>query len=609
MTSRFNRAANWLSLFFFPVVNAFAFIAVFSATDAYSDELKLTMTANPVIVRPGDPFELEITVEASGMKSLPEPGLPQSPGLEITGKSVSQQVKIVNLSMIVSKTVAYSARIQKEGVYTIPPVTVESGGTKFSSGSVKITVDKSAPPYGGSATAGRDPFDLNRFMDRGFFPGRSKNLEKDDLFVTMETDKTKTAPYEQVVATFSFYRSVELWEQPTYVKPDFKGFWVEELSYSPTRKEFVERITIKDKTYTVTRVKYALIPIKPGTTLIDPARVYVSPDPWSDRISLSTQPINLETSAFPEKGKPKSFLEMTGRYDVSAGVEPATAPVNGGMTFNVTITGDGYLKSAATPPKPDIPGFEVFDPKITDTMDKTQNGIVSKRVIEYPLIPKEAGEKVIPPMAIAWFDPAKKEYVEKQTSALNVKITPASAQGGTVTVSRGEVKQSGAGIRFIKPDIGELQDFGAPLYRKAWAPLLLIPPFLLVAISYALARRRKRLVSDPAYARAVNASKNARMRLVEAERISDTRQFYSLVDQAVRGYLADKWDMSAPSMTPDIVREKMAADPKSSGLMNSVIELMDRLTAARFSPVSTADDRSACLGKARDIVTAMEKMR
>lgn len=574
---------------------------------AVAEEIKLTMKADPAHVRPGDPFEIEITLEADGLKSLPDPGLPQLAGLEITGKAMSQQVRIVNLSMMISKIITYTARIQKEGAHTIAPVTVEHGGKKYSSGPITVTVDQSAPAHRGSPHAGSDPLDLGQFANKGFFPGRGKDLDKDDLFVTMDLDKKETVPYDQITATFSFYRAVEMWEQPTYLKPDFKGFWVEELPYSPTRKEFVEKVTIKDKIYNVSRLKYALIPITPGNVVIDPARIYVSPDPWSDRMNLSTQPVSVLINQFPEKGKPSAFSSMTGRYDVASGVDPLTASVNGGMTLRITITGDGYLKASAAPPKPDITGFEVFDPKIVDTMEKTQNGLTSKRIIEYPLIPKEVGEKTIPSMTITWFDPVKKGYVEKKTPAVKVAVTPASGQSSGSAARRGEITQRAAGIRFIKPDSTHLEDYGSNLYNKKWAVFLLLPPVLAVLLAASIARRREKLRNDPAYARFLNAAKNARLKLAEAEKTEGVREFYSLVDQALRGYLADRWDIPVPSVTQEVARERLVGGAGEA--LDRVMKLMDSLEEARYSPVVSPEGRAECLGKTKEVIAIVERVK
>lgn len=588
------------------LISAFALSAVYPST-VFAEDIKLTMKAEPVLVRPGDPFGIEITLEADGLKSLPDPSLPQLAGLEITGKAVSQQVRIVNLSMMISKVITYTARIQKEGAHAIPPVSVEHGGKKYSSGSVTVTVDKSAPAHGSSPHAGRDPLDFGRFMDKGFSPGPGREVDKDDLFVTMDVDKKEAVPYEQVIATFSFYRAVELWEQPTYIKPDFRGVWVEELPYSSTRKEFVEKIRIKDKIYSVTRLKYALIPITPGKAVIDPARIYVSPSAWSEKKQLSTQPVSVEISQFPVKGKPPTFSGMVGRYDVASAVDTMSAPVNGGMTLKITITGDGYLKASAAPPKPDIQGFEVFDPKITDTMEKSLNGIVSKRVIEYPLIPKEAGEKTIPSIAVAWFDPSKKDYVEKKTSPAKVTVTPSAGQSSASAARRGEIAQKAEGMRFIKPDLPELADYGSHFYNKDWAPLLLFPPILAILLSSLAARRRERLINDPAYARSLNAAKSARLKLAEAERTKDVRDFYSVVDQALRGYLADRWDIPAPSVTQDVVEERLRG--AANRVSGRIVALMDRLTEARYSPVISPESRMDCLARARDIIAVMERTK
>lgn len=588
------------------LISALAFAAV-CPPYAFAEDIKLSLKANPAHVRPGDPFEIEITLEADGLKSLPDPSLPQLAGLEITGKSVSQQVRVVNFSMMISKVITYTARIQKEGTHTIAPVMVEHAGKKYSSGPTIVTVDQSAPPHGANPHAGRDPLDLGRFMNKGLFPGGGKDVEKDDLFVTMDVDKKEAVPYEQVIATFSFYRAVELWEQPTYLKSDFKGLWVEELAYSPKRKEFVESVRIKDKIYNVTRLKYALIPITPGKVVIDPARIYVATSAWSEKISLSTQPVSVTVNQFPEKGKPSAFSGMTGRYDITSAVDTVTAPVNGGMTLKVTITGEGYLKASPAPPKPDIAGFEVFDPKITDTMENTQNSLTSKRVIEYPLIPKEVGEKTIPPMSVTWFDPVKKEYVEKTTPAVKVTVTPASGQSPASAARRGDITQKAVGIRFIKPDSASLDDHGTPFYGRQWAPFLLFPPALSVLLAFVIARRREQLLNDPAYARFLNAANGARMKLAEAEKMEDVREFYSIVDQALRGYLADRWGIPAPSVTQEVARERLAN--ATNGALGAVIGLLNRLTEARYSPVVSPEGMADCLTKAKEVIAIMEGMK
>jgi hypothetical protein len=276
------------------------------------------------------------------------------------------------------------------------------------------------------------------------------------------------------------------------------------------------------------------------------------------------------------------------------------------MTLKITIAGDGYLKSSSAPPKPDIAGFEVFDPKVTDTMENTQNGLTSKRIIEYPLIPKEVGEKTIPSIAVTWFDPVKKEYVEKKTRPVKVAVTPAIGQT-VVTARRGEITPRGAGIRFIKPDSASLDDYGSHFSGRAWAPHLLFPPALAVLLAFVIARRRERLLNDPAYARFLNAAKNVRLKLAEAEKIEDVREFYSLADQALRGYLADRWDIPAPSVTQEVARERL--NDATDGALGRVVELMDMLTEARYSPVVSPEGRADCLAKAKEVIAIMEGMK
>ncbi|MBI4664930.1 MAG: protein BatD [Nitrospinae bacterium] len=586
---------------------AFLILGLWWPSFALAATLDVTASANPSTLPPGETFQLTVTVEGSGIKSLPEPVLPQLKDFEILGKAGSQEVKIVNLQMKVSRTVVYTIRAPKEGTFQIPPATVEYDGKKYSANPVAVIVDPKAPPAENRAMSQKDPLDFQKLFNKSIFPGRQKDIEKDDLFITMEVDKKEAVPYQQVIATFSFYRATELWEQPQYIKPDFKGFWVEELPFAAGEKEQNVKEVFNGKPYRVTRLRYALIPITTGKHVIEPAKVYLSLDPWSDRMKLTTSPVSINIKPLPKKGEPAGFTNMVGKYEINSMVEPATAPVNGSLVFRVMVNGEGYLKPVTPPAFPQTPGFEAFEPKTMDSLDKTGGRIVSKRIIEYPLVPRDEGEKTLPAIKLAWFDPSAGKYVEKETAPIKVTITRST--GGPSQIGAGEqaIARARQGMRYIKPDMVTLENYSSPFYKQAWFWLILVLPIPSFFTGLYLIKRRERILSDEGLTRFTYAGKIARKKLDEAEKKKDQKEFYAALDMALRGYLADRWNLTAPSITKELLGEKLTGAGEDT--LAEFEELFESIEMARYAPAFPEERRGGDMAKTRRLVGAMEKMK
>ncbi|MGK7346514.1 MAG: BatD family protein [Candidatus Nitrospinota bacterium M3_3B_026] len=585
------------------------FLTVALASTSYAGEgLKLSAKAEPDRLPPGAELRLVITVEGKGAADTPEPSLPRLKNFEIVGKSTSQRYSIVNLETKVTKTTVYRLRAPREGKFEIPPVTLEADGKTYKSDPVEVVVDPGAPAPKGPSTARRGPGsifpDFGGFFRRDPFPHRTMKLEKDDLFATMEVDKTEVVPFEMITATFSFYRAVDIWDKPGYQKPDFEGFWVEQLPFPGGEKEKTVVEEVDGKTYHVNRMRYALFPISEGEKLVDSAVVSAQVDPWSDRVERATAPILVNVRPFP-RGAPEAFDNMVGRFETESDLGAESIRVNDGATLKITVSGEGYLKPAPAPAPPAADGLDIFDPKIADTVDKSGGVILSKRVIEYPIVAREQGTRTIPPTTFAWYDPEAGRYVTRRTEPLDVKVLPAgdTPSAGDHGAAPDHVKAA-EGLFDIKPDRTALPDWSAPPHRRwgLWLIAVVIPAAVIGA-AWAVARRRDGLLKDPVRARRSSAATRARRALAEAERVENTREFFAALDVAARSYLADKWNMSAPSITKDIVKGRIAEN--GDGLRDLVTEFFDMVERARYAP-SMDGDKEEGLRAARRIIDRME---
>jgi len=375
------------------------------------------------------------------------------------------------------------------------------------------------------------------------------------------------------------------------------------MEFSHGRQEETTKAKIGDKTYRMTQVRFALIPLTPGAHTVDPATLTVRVDPWSNPLRLRTEPYTINVEPFPEANKPDGFQNMVGNYEVSATVKPDNPEVNGGATLTVVIEGDGYLKPVPVPPAPSIAGFEVFDPQVEDTLDKTGDRAKIKRVIEYPIIPRKAGKITIPAIEFAWYDPDQDRYVKKYTQPIELDVQP-TAEAPPAPVAEGGVVRVTEGIRFIKPDVEQLQGHNKPLHQTIWFWIFVFAPVPIIGASYLIARRRERLATDVGYSRFVNAARTAGQQLDKIQSMSDSKDFYAGLDKALRGYLADLWNMPAPAINDDTVKEKLGKS--GNGIVSEITELLNSVETARYAPTSSSD-MARDINKAKEVIKKMEK--
>ncbi|MBI4829407.1 MAG: BatD family protein, partial [Nitrospinae bacterium] len=399
---------------------------------AEDDPIRISVSADPVRLPPGSVFTLTVTIEGAGLTSLPEPRLGRLTNFEILGTSKNQQVSLVNGEMTVTRSVAYRVRALKEGVYDIPPASAVYEGAVYQTKSITITVDPAAAPPPAPAAPGAPPgMGALPFpsLDRMFGSSAAPRIGKNDLRVFMTLDKKEAVPFEPVVATFSFARAVDLWNSPQFVRPKFEGFWVEETPFENGKMELTVQDTIDGKRYTVSKIRFTLVPLAPGNLTVDPAGLLIAASPWTGPIELRTERIPLAIHPFPEKDKPADFTGLVaGGLVLKSIVTPPSARAGESVTLRVTMEGNGYFKPAGPPPPPKADGAGVYDPSVKDQTFKSSGALVSRREVEYPVTLTREGRVTLPPVSVAVFDLKTRSYQRYAAEPLQVTALPGDAR-------------------------------------------------------------------------------------------------------------------------------------------------------------------------------------
>ena len=581
-------------------------------TDATAQQVSARAYLSSNQVGVGQQFVLN--VEVSGTQGVDQdPELPDLSSFSVyLGSGSSSSMQMSGGRTTVSLTIQYRFQATRAGTFTIDPVGVQAGGGAFSTEPLTLTVSDAPVPQGPSARPGAG--------DRGIAP--------EDLFVEAVPSRRQVYENQPVVVDYRIFTRVNVNSYSITQLPPATGFWVEE--YPPVREPVIGQTVRDGMQYTTATIrKVALFPTGSGTRTLEPlgieAQVRVRRrsafDPFEDffgrgsllNSSISTaaasRPLEIEVLPLPG-GRPENFTGFVGDLGVTATLDRDSVQVSDAVTLTVVVAGSGNLRMLAEPEVEVPPGFEAFPPEVTERVDRTDAGVSGTRTYEYVLVPRVPGVGAIPPVELAYFDPARETYEVAASGALAVEVTGVAADGPLET---GRVR---AGVEELRTDIRFIQ-LGSPALVLAnrtlfahplfWVTLLV--PLAAVGGAAGLRRHRDRLHGDVAYARSRRAAKVARKRLAEARKLADgedVRAFYAEAGHALEGFLADKLNIAAAGMIRDEVRDRLAVLGVATEAAGPCLECLEECDRQRFAPpTASAEERARFLDRVESAMAAM----
>ena len=359
--------------------------------------------------------------------------------------------------------------------------------------------------------------------------------------------------------------------------------------------------------------EYLLYPQLAGALTVDPvvltavAQIVVpgrSHDPFfggpelvNVRVPLRTQPLSVEVRELPA-GAPESFGGAVGRFTLDATLPPDRLTANSSANYAVRIAGRGNLAFVQAP-KLTLPGsFEQYNARASESIDVTASGMTGYRRFEYPFIARAAGEYEIPGVEFTYFDPSLGQYVTLESKAAAVEVLPDGSDttaAGPVLPGRGltkeEVKLLGQDIRFIKLGGAQLRSRREPFLFSGAYFIALGGIVLLGFAAWALLRKQLRDAQNTALLRGRRANKVAVQRFRAAKRhmaAGDRRAFYEEMLSALWGYMSDRFNIPAASLTKESVREELHRRGVAAAESERFAAIVGRCEEAQYSPVDSA---------------------
>ena len=599
------------------------------------DDPTLTVSAKKQVMV-GERFQVVFEANAEGKNF----SAPSFEGFTVVGgpfTSTSSSFQMVNGSMSHSVKCTYTFALQayQEGTFHVGSATLNVKGKKISSEPFDINVipddGSHAAPSGGGDAAGQ---------------GRSQQNTNDpqvsgkDLFLNVIPSKKSVYVGDQVVLTYKIYTKVPVSSLSVERMPSYAGFWTKDISDNSNslrqNSEYINGIE-----YTTAEVqKTVIVPQRAGKLTIDPmiiecvAQVRTESnrqrsmdpfeaffnDPFFNRNitnvkkELTSQTLNLEVKSLPENGKPASFAGAVGNYNFKSEIDKTELSTNEAFTLTLTVSGTGNVELLQMPTPVFPPDFEVYDPKVTTSVNPTSNGLSGTKKAEFLVIPRRAGNFTIPAVEFSYFNPANETYQTLQSEPYEIKVEKGAGSddgGGIYASNQEDIKYLGSDVRHIMTGDSHLKPTSTVFFGSSAYYVTLLALLVLFIVLLFVLKKREQLTKDTAANRNRKADKVARGRLKNAYQFlkaKDQEKFYIEMSQALWGYIADKTGIERSKLSMDTVSETMKAKNVPDELTQQFVDTLNNCEFARFAPGSAEEKMDDLYQRGIDVISKAEKV-
>jgi hypothetical protein len=581
------------------------------STSLFAQDLKLTASLSSNEVSTGQQFQIIFTVNKNIDRFAP----PDLSGFQVlSGPNQSTSMTSINGVTTSSMSLSYDLAASRPGVYAIGPATISVGGKIIRSNPLKLTVIKgNAPTQGNNSSAGQQA------------PSNSQDLSK-RVFIRAIPNKTSVYQGEQITVAYKLYTNIDLLDNQVDKLPDFNGFWSQEI------KETNQNVQWSIETYKGIRYQTAVIkqvilfPEHSGELSLDYlgmtflVRAPVeSSDPF-DQLFGATKDVKQKTKSsavvihvkpLPLEGKPANFNGAVGNFSFSADLDKKELKANETLNYTLSISGSGNLKLMSAPVINPPEFFEKYDPKLTDQITESAQGVSGSRKYAYLLIPRKEGIFKLEPYRFTYFNPLTKRYVTLTSSSFQVKVNkgaPGSDPVPYASNNQQDVKALGKDILYIKTTAPSFSKKGKFYNSIAYYLLLCLGPVLFLS-SLAYKKKQDKDNSDLVKLKSKYASKLAAKHLASAQQqlsLGDKKAFYEELYKGLYGYLSDKLNITAALLNQENIISKLRDTSVAEPVISSLVNTLNDCEMARYAPVQGKDE-SNVFENAKNIIKDIEQ--
>jgi len=547
------------------------------------------LESNPTVY-PGQPFTYAVVVEGGSKPTKIDiaPIAHLNPQQGMSGR----YVRNINGRSSVSYHQKFVITPTKPGKLVLPGLDVVVDGKTYTTNPVEVTVSE---------------------------PGTTDKLE-----LTMSLSEKTCYVGQPVVMTVTWIIKSQV-KDPTFDVPAFKSddFYFEDVpergkAWASQQAEihgvsiFVkeERKVLDGAEAAVISFSKALIPKRAGTITLDPTTISVDImvgrvrandifnryRPKYERVSVQSAPAELNVLPLPEKDKPAGFYGLVGGYTISATAAPTEVSAGDPITLTIEVGGNSYLEPVQWPDLEAVPAlannFKIPAEKASPVVED------GRKVFTQTIRANSDDVTEVPPIPLAFFDPKMGRYTVTRTDPIPLEVAPtkvlttADVEGTTTgTISRRvEAVREGFSANYYGPEVLVNQEFSllsaalSPSHALLWSvPLLGLVVSAVYRLSTrtspeAVARKRRRHACATAVAQ------------LKAAASTEVGQRHDLIVAAMKGYLGDRFDRTAGSLTADDCHDLVANVTEDPELAQRFKAMISEFEAARYASMDAKTD-------------------
>jgi hypothetical protein len=577
--------------------------AVLCASQALAAEVRVQIARGPYYI--GEAFEVQVT--ATDFKEEPAPeisvGVYGGISLRLLGvsPSTSTSISIINGKMTRLHEVTFVYRYEltgtRVGLVRIPEFLVEQAASSESTRSFEVEI--SGIPSSNLVHVSLD------LPDGPIFVG-----QKIPIAVEFRIDRQMQADlvsYQVHVPLFDSpalrFLDTPLPNADTHLEVHTQAG---RLRLPATSREQ----TTNGRRTLVVRAERIMIAVSPAEIRAEAATVFVSRgvgyrrDVFNQRRPTSTerfmakdQPISIEVSEVPRRGRPESFAGAVGEgFSLEVTADRSVVQLGEPILLSFHLRGDGDLSSASLPP---LDADGLLDPTKFRLPEDSPAGILDEdgKHFDVTLRVLDSGVREIPALAYSWFDAGTREFETTRSRPIALSVGAAQIIGADAVARRsGHASDSAPASNALDSPQGSTGD--GPSYGPNADGVVRSTSLALTGANLAVERDPSKLLRD---ARAQGAHRRVAVILYgaglaffgfaffDARRraadplLAQRARVFKRAERAIEEAFA-RPEAEAPAALGRTLRELVAELPSEAG--PAVDQLISECDTLRFAPGS-----------------------
>lgn len=478
------------------LLGALLLAAAVAAWPAAAEDVEVRAHLEPEMLAPGEDAFFSIEVSGGVFDRVDfEPDFELLNFEPIGGPTRSSNVRWINGVTHRSLRLTWRLRAADLGPAAVRRISVRVGGERYDLPARQARVVSDPPAGRRRPPVGQPQRPSWRFPDtlEDLWRQRAERREAQRPEIRLVAEATPRRPWagQQVTFTLWLYTQTSIHQVSLKDLPEFRGFWVEEMTGGDGRRQ--EAVELDGETfYRTPLLQRALFPLRPGQYRIDPAEVFlvarlVPTNPFApvlpraEQIVRASAPLTVDVRPLPPVPPDLAgrWHGLVGDLALDARLVPSELAVGDASTLEVELTGRGNVEGLELPAPRLPPEVDALPPEETGGNRADGTRVTAQRAWSFPLVPRETGTWRLPPLELAYFDPEAGEYRLAATPALMLRARRAAPAAG---------RAGGPVLHPLKNAALPIEDDPLAPWQRALPWLFALP--WAVVLGTALLRRR-----------------------------------------------------------------------------------------------------------------------